>query len=169
MVSFFNRPTTASFHNYHRRKRHSLGDMLGKSMMLGRNLTCRVVMLGGAACLLALYSSRHYFSNEKLSWNTEHAGQGLCDLPKASASHSARTFCGEYIRTIIFSWLQQKIIDEKCPALYPHELNQRQSNNLGNHALFFNPLMRSVLLQPCQSPKCLELGKHLQATSRTNY
>lgn len=56
---------------------------------------------------------------------------------------------------VIFSWLQKET-DEEYPALCPHHSNKGYSNNLRHCSLFFNLLMSSVLLHPCQS-KCLEL------------
>lgn len=51
--------------------------MVGKPVMSGRSTACRSGVVTGTVCLVTLHSSRNYFSEEKLSWKTEHAGQSL--------------------------------------------------------------------------------------------
>lgn len=74
--------------------------------------------------------------------------QGLLPAPQPGGSVGC-------VWAVIFSWLQKET-DEEYPALCPHHSNKGYSNNLRHCSLFFNLLMSSVLLHPCQS-KCLEL------------
>lgn len=96
----------------------------------------------------------------------QHAGEVLSELPKASTS-SARRFSGRYAWTIVFSLSQFKQL-EKCAALHQQDSGQGQSNNFGKLSPVFNPLKRWGLLQPCLSPRSLDLISKPGAALITN-
>ena len=82
----------------------------------------------------------------------------VSDLPKASTPSQQGGFVGDiYGQSYFLGYSRRQLIRNVLPFAHRSPTKDNQITLGSVLYFFFSLLMRSVLLQPCQSPKCLEL------------